>query len=86
MIQEIMLFGMGFIFASALRIMKVVVITVSMRGIMKKDIAEAEEGQKEFKEKGDSVELLTKQIANMAALERHIASRKILEKFNYVIW
>ena len=86
MIQEIMLFGMGFLLASLLRILKVAIFKATILPKIDKDIAEAEQHQKEFREKGSSKELVIKQIESAKKLSKHIATQEILEKFNYIIW
>ena len=86
MIRELLLFGMGFLFASILRIIKVAIITESMRKRLMKDTAEAQKMQKEFYEKGESKELMNRQIASVSTLGKHMGAQEILSKFNYIIW
>lgn len=86
MIQEIIIFSMGFLFATLVKQWKIISITMSMKKELKENIAEAEKMQEEFNRDGSSRKMVDRQIKSMSSLERHISAKKILKKFNYIIW
>ena len=86
MIQEIMLFGMGFTLATFIKQMKIASITKEKSRELDVATAKAEEMQEKFNTMGSSQELVKEQMKSFKELERHIAYREILHKFNYLIW
>lgn len=86
MIQEICLFVMGFLLASFIKQLKIVSITKEKSKELNIATAEAEEMQKRFDAEGSSQKLAEEQMKSLRELERHIAYREMLHKFNYLIW
>ena len=86
MIQEIIIFSMGFLFASFIRQMKIISITREKSKELDTAILEAEKMQEKFRETGGSEELCEKQVESYSLLEKHIGYKEMLKKFNYLIW
>lgn len=85
MIQEICIFVMGYCLAILVKQAKIVSISMSQMKAIDLAMSEAEEIQKKI-ENDHSSEMIDRQIKSMAKLERFIAYKKILKKFDYIIW
>lgn len=86
MIQEIIIFSMGFLFASLIKQMKIISITREKSKELTSAMLEAEKMQEEFRKTGGSEELCERQIESYRLLEKHIGYKEMLKYFNYIIW
>lgn len=86
MIQEIIIFLMGFLFAAFIKCLKIVHIAKILSKELEKDMAEAEKMQKEFQENGGSQDLADRQAKSVSVLGKHAGRREMLKYFNYIIW
>ena len=86
MIQEICIFGMGFVAASAIRVLKIASIIREKHADLSIAIKEGEKMQEKIKEGGPNENLAAEQIESIKQLEKHIAYEEMLKRFNYLIW
>ena len=86
MIQEIIIFSMGFLFANFIKCLKIMHIAKILSKALEKDMAEAEKMQKEFSENGGSQELADRQAKSVSVLGKHVGRKEMLKYFNYILW